>query len=75
MIDAAYLGRLMMEHAPNIDNDVEFNGWAKLANILISIGTPAYPSSISELSLDDKIIFKKAVFYMINNGYLRLTNP
>jgi hypothetical protein len=61
MIDTVKLGRQMMMYAPNLDSDVDFNNWTRLAPRLIGIGTTSYPNSIKDLSPEDLQIVKNAM--------------
>lgn len=61
MINPAELGRLMMKTAAQIDDDVEFNRWAKLGPKLISMGATAGPRSFKDLSIEEQQVMARAI--------------
>jgi len=68
MIDTAELGRRMMAYAARIDDDAEFNHWTRLAPHLIGLGTATHPRSLSELSVADQQLVRRAVAVLANQG-------
>jgi len=61
MINPAELGRLMMKTAAQIDDDVEFNRWAKLGPKLIGMGATAGPKSFKDLSIEEQQVMARAI--------------
>ena len=61
MINPAELGRLMMKTAAQIDDDVEFNRWAKLGPKLISMGAVTGPRSFKDLSIEEQQVMARAI--------------
>lgn len=57
MIDMVELGRRMMANAASIDDDTEFNHWARLGPMLINIG----PKGINQLSIEEQQVVARAM--------------
>jgi hypothetical protein len=60
MISNTELGRAMMFEAGNRANDKECNDWARVGNLINSIGTSKGPKNINLLSAADKAIVQTA---------------
>jgi hypothetical protein len=72
MIDTAELGRKMMSYAKNLDSDVEFNNWCRLAPKLIGMGLATHPKNLKEFSYDEQVVMARALTILIQNGEIVL---
>lgn len=61
MINPAELGRKMMAAASQIDDDTEFNQWARLGPILISMGATAGPKTFKDLTAEEQQVMARAL--------------
>lgn len=65
MITTTDIGRTMMFHAANIEDDTEFNKWARLGPILINQGIVNYSTVINNFSVEDQLIINQAVILLM----------
>jgi len=61
MINPAELGRRMMSVAGQIEDDAEFNRWAKLGPRLISMGVTAGPKTFKDLTVEEQQVMVRAI--------------
>lgn len=61
MINPAELGRKMMAVAGQIEDDAEFNRWARLGPVLISMGATAGPKGFKDLSPEQQQVMARAL--------------
>ena len=64
MINAVELGRRMMVNAATLDDDNEFNQWARLGSKLIGMGSISNPKSFGDLSPEEQQVLARAIFSM-----------
>ena len=55
------MGRRMMSTAGTLDDDAEFNRWAKLGSKLIGIGTGKAARSLGDLTPEEQQVLARAV--------------
>lgn len=55
------IGRRMMSTAGTLDDDAEFNSWAKLGSKLVSMGSVFSPKSIGDLSTEEQQVLSRAL--------------
>jgi hypothetical protein len=70
MIDTTELGRKMMEYAGQLDDDVEFNQWCRLAPKLLSLGAVNHPQNLKELNPIERALVNRAIAVLIDKGEL-----
>jgi hypothetical protein len=54
------LGRAMMEKAPTLKNDKKCNDWARVGELLTTLGSPFAPKSFGALPATERAIAKAA---------------
>lgn len=61
MIDTVELGRSMMANAATLDDDSEFNQWARLGPMLIEMGSRSPVDGIKLLSPEEQQVVARAM--------------
>lgn len=61
------LGRQMMANAAMLDDDAEFNQWARLGPLLIELGTNS-PKAMGSLSPEEQQVVARAMNKLSSNG-------
>ena len=67
MINAIELGRAMMQYAPKLDDDSEFNQWCRIAPKLIAIGNIKELGDFNPIEL---AVIKRAIMLLTSQGVL-----